>query len=97
MEKWISIKDRLPDKDGIYLVTYRSVIADIRFIRIYCYSNNLSKVDKYDFPRSKYNRAGWYDYDSEYGHWEVTNVIAWMELPEEYKYKGEQYGQKRIR
>lgn len=81
---WISVKDKLPNRDGKYLVTYRSDI-DNRFIRIYGYSNNLSKVDNFDFPRSKYNRAGWYDYDSDFGYYEVTNVIAWIELPEEYK------------
>lgn len=46
------------------------------------YQNNLSKVDPFDFFEC--NRAGWYDYNSEYGNCEVKSVVAWMELPKPY-------------
>lgn len=98
MEKWISVKDRLPNKDGEYLVTYRSdIYPNYRlFVGIYVYSSNLSKVNKWDFPKKKYNRNGWYGCDVEYGYYEVKNVIAWMELPEVYKPKAEKAENKEL-
>lgn len=86
MEKWISVKDKLPDKSGKYLVTYGSNLnKDERLIEIAGFSKNLTSLDKYDFPKREFNRPGFYGYDSEYGYYEQTKVIAWMELPEVYK------------
>ena len=86
MEKWISVKDRLPNKNGTYLVTYGS-ITDLnnRYIKTVGFAENLNKVDKCDFPKREFNRAGFYDYDREYGYYEVTNVLAWMESPAVYE------------
>lgn len=66
-----------PKKNGKYLVWWCDEvdIAD--------YTDNLYKVDGYDFKDKK--RAGWYEYDSEYGYFELDNVKAWQELPSDYK------------
>lgn len=75
--EWISVKDRLPKKDGTYLCChffYGSYYTSVR-----SFAKNLRKVDKYDFDT---NKSGWYDSDSEWGYYEVSNVTHWMPLPE---------------
>ena len=76
---WIPVSERLPE-DGTYLVTIKSITG--RGINIRDFAKDLYKVDEFDFPKHK---CGWYDYDSEYGYWEDTNVVAWMPLPKSYK------------
>lgn len=41
---------------------------------------NLEKIDDFNFYHKA--RAGWFDYDSEYGYFEYNDVTHWMELPE---------------
>ena len=86
-ENWIPCSERLPEKAGRYLVTYGSNLDGYRQVCMKMYSPNLHNVDEFDFPNKK--RPGWYDYDSEYGHYEWDDVIAWMPLPEVYKERGE--------
>lgn len=74
-------KTGYPPKNGKYLVTIN--YTDRSVLQIVRYTNNLSKVDKYDFKGD--TNPGWYDYDSEYGYYPVYDVVAWMELPEAYK------------
>ena len=78
---WIPCSKRLPLSEGKYLVTCSSIITS--YIDVARWANNLHEVDEYDFPFN--NDAGFYGYDSEYGYWELTNVIAWMPLPDAYK------------
>lgn len=78
--KWIPVSERLPE-DGDYLVTIKSIDGTLR-IDMRSFAKDLNKVDKFDFPKHK---CGWYDYDTEYGYWEDTKVIAWMPLLEPYK------------
>lgn len=66
-----------PKKNGKYLVWWCDEVD------IANYTDNLYKVDGYDFEDKK--RAGWYEYDSEYGYFELNNVKAWQELPSNYK------------
>jgi len=73
---WTPVSERLPE-DGIYLVTVERIVGKSR-VEIKSFAKDLNKVDEFDFPNHK---CGWYDYDSEYGYWEDTNVIAWMPLP----------------
>ena len=76
-EAWISVKDRLPEKEGKYLV----YINDGRdFIGMACFYLDLHKFNKYEFPNQ--HRPGWCQYDSEWGDYEVSNVTHWMPLPE---------------
>lgn len=79
MFEWISVKDKLPDKNGVYLCCCKVSYSDKPYINIYAFAKNLRKVDKYDFEGM--NRAGWYDYDSEWGYCEQTSVTHWMPLP----------------
>ena len=74
---WIPCSERLPEKDGCYLCQCRG------FFRICGFAKNLKKVDKYDFANEK--RAGFYEFDHEYGYYEALGVIAWRELPQPYK------------
>jgi hypothetical protein len=81
MSKWINVKDKLPDKEGRYLVYKQSSYGN--FFNIANFSFNLEKVDEYDFYKE--NRCGWYGYDSEWGHYKHDNITHWMPLPEEPK------------
>ena len=82
--QWIPVEERLPEEDGEYLcqidVHGRAVMEVIGF------SNNLYKVDEYDFFDCK-DKKGFYGYDSEMGYYETSGVIAWMPLPEPMKTK----------
>ena len=82
--KWIPVSERLP-KDGTYLVTLEGINGKPR-IDMMSFAKDLYKVDEFDFPKHK---CGWYNYDSEYGYWECTKVIAWMPLPKPYKVESE--------
>ena len=77
--RWIPVSERLPDDRKKCLVTFKSGYIDIM-----CYALNLYKVDKYDFSTQK-GKAGWYDYDSEWGYYSRDDVVAWMPLPEPYE------------
>ena len=67
-----------PNKHGRYLVT-RTIFGKYTIIDIVDYG----KMD--DLEETK--KVCWYDHDSDYGDYEVSNVIAWMELPEPFKKK----------
>ena len=78
--KWIPVSEGLPE-EGTYLVTVERIDGKPR-TDINSFAKDLNKVDEFDFPKHK---CGWYNYDSEYGYWEDTKVIAWMPLPEPYE------------
>jgi hypothetical protein len=75
---WIKASDRLPNKNGKYLVVYE--YFGRRSIDVARFSTNLHKVDKYIFDTEK--RPGWYESDSEVGYFERTSITHWAELPE---------------
>jgi hypothetical protein len=75
--KWISVKDRLPEKDGNYLIFERGYL--VPSIRVLSFAKDGRKIDKYDFHREWKNV--WYRYDSEWGHITVDAVTHWMHLP----------------
>lgn len=82
MDKWTYSKDCQPKKNDRYLVICGSPLIK-PYIKILEFSNDLYRVDKYDFYKYKGRKvAGWFDYDSEYGYYEWNNVTAWTELPE---------------
>ena len=78
LPKWISVKDRLPEADGNYLVFEKGYL--IPAIRVLSFARDGRKVDKYDFHREWKNV--WYRYDSEWGHITIGDVTHWMPLPE---------------
>lgn len=78
MAEWISVKERLPDKDGRYLC-YTD--TDYGYpIEIASFATNLYEVDEYDFEDEK--RAGWYCYDGNWGFNEIEDITHWMPLPD---------------
>ena len=84
--EWISVKDHLPTKNGDYLITI-DCFGKHRYIKIVSWANDLSKLDEWDFPVEDYkNIGGFYDFDGEYGYYEVNNVLAWCEVE---PYEGE--------
>lgn len=78
MDNWIYTKDRLPESENRYLVV-RSFMSHYR-ISICWFATNLEDVDEYEFSGRRY--GGFYDYDDEWGHCELTDVVCWAPLPE---------------
>lgn len=58
-------------------------------IDIVVYSDDLYKLDKYEFlyykDLPKEERKGLFGHDSEFGLYTIDGVIAWAYLPEPYK------------
>lgn len=82
--QWTPVERELPKaKDGEYLVTRRDAIGRPTIVTKRSYAKNLYRVDEFDFHDKK-GASGWYDYDSEYGYYIDTNVVAWMPLPKPY-------------
>lgn len=61
-----------PTEEGAYLIY--TGIDSFDFAN---YRKDLYKVDKHDFK----HRAGWWKYNSEWGFYEVTDVICWTYIP----------------
>ena len=76
--QWINVKDKLPEKDGQYLVVY--TFFDCRSIGVARFSHNLHEIDEYIFDTE--SRPGWYEPDDEVGYFERTTVTHWAKLPE---------------
>lgn len=85
MDNWIPVKTALPTKDGSYLTCVNHSNSHSS-IMILGFVKDLYKFDKYEFEEYKGKKqSGWYNYDSEYGSYEVHGVMAWQELPPLYK------------
>ena len=76
--EWISVKDRLPEEDGKYLVFEQN--SGRTNTSILWFAKDARKVDRYDF-KGRWKNA-WYEYDSEWGHYTVNSVTHWMPLPQ---------------
>ncbi|MBR5878416.1 MAG: DUF551 domain-containing protein [Akkermansia sp.] len=73
--RWISVEERLPEKEGQYLVYTKWTYGN--FIRL------CNWTPKYNGWEEHLNgRAIWYNYDSEYGDYESKDITHWMPLPE---------------
>lgn len=88
-QQWIPVTERLPEKNGMYLVCENCDHEDgvFRYVSIASYAANLNEVDEYDFPGEENKRPGWFRDDSEYGYYEVGTgrlgyITHWRELPE---------------
>ena len=77
VQEWIPVTERLPKKDGAYLVT-TNCFGKYQCIDIRCFAKDGEAVDKYDLGEKK---DVWYSYDSEYGHVSTDSVTHWMPLP----------------
>lgn len=83
---WIPVTERLPDKDGQYLVTIGSSLGGTEktyFTEFAKFATNLYEVSEFDFYDKK-RECGWYEYDSEWGYYEHRDVVAWMPCVEPY-------------
>ena len=73
---WISVKDRLPEKDGQYLVCLNQTR-----LMVVPFAKTLEDVDRDVFKGR--DEPGWFEWDTEWcWFYEVTNVTHWMPIPE---------------
>lgn len=79
--QWFNARTNPPTEEGKYLcITRFDEFKTVPpFYNVYDYSLNLESVDEFDFNGEK--RPGWYDYDGEWGYWEIERVNYWMPLP----------------
>ena len=69
--QWIPCSERVPEKSGVYIVTEKEYFVDDRE---HTGRFNLT-TEQVEFEDGKWRRASFYE------------VIAWMPLPEPYKYE----------
>ena len=77
VQEWISVKDRLPEKDGAYLVTTNS-LGDRQSVKLRWFAKDGENVDAYDLAGQK---DVWYLYDIECGYVSIKTVTHWMPFP----------------
>ena len=77
MSEWISVKDRLPETDGMYLVS--DVFYGRPHIKIAYYMHDLS--ENLQFKCEEIYGSGFVNGDNE-GEWVEPDVTHWMPLPE---------------
>lgn len=78
VQEWISVKDRLPQKDGYYLVTI-NYFGNYQGIDVRYFAKDGETVDEYDLAGQK---DVWCSYDNEWGYVSTDSVTHWMPLPE---------------
>lgn len=76
MSDWISVKDRLPERNGEYLVATK--FLGRRMVMMMSFATDLYEIEKRDFPK---HGPGWYGH-GEVGFYEWVGVTHWMLLPE---------------
>lgn len=77
-QEWVSVNDRLPQKDGAYLVTTNS-FGDRQRVKLRWFAKDGENVDAHDLAGQK---DVWYLYDIECGYVSIKTVTHWMPLPE---------------
>lgn len=74
--RWVSVKDRLPDRDGQYLVCLNQT-----HLMVVSFAKKLEEVDCEVFAGR--DEPGWFEWDTEWcGFYEITMVTHWMQIPE---------------
>ena len=81
-DNWIPVSERLPSKDGQYLVFYEGTIIG-SLIEIMWYGEPL-------MPNVDVSGKHFYRSDSEWGDIIYDDVIAWMPLPKPYREENEE-------
>ena len=77
VQEWISVKDRLPENDGSYLVTINS-FGGRKHINVRWFAKDGEAVNEYELAGQE---NVWYYYDSEWGYISIDSVTHWMPLP----------------
>ena len=78
--QWISVDDRLPEKKGTFLVYVK---ANNKWSGWSGYIKTTWFTPCYEGAEDRLQgKKIWYDYDSEFGDYEVRNVTHWMPLPQ---------------
>ena len=77
--KWISVDDRLPEKDGAYLTVTSIFVDKRRFIELTYFAKDGSLVDEYELAGRK---NVWYFYNLVGDRVSTDRVTHWMPLPE---------------
>ena len=77
-QEWISVYDRLPEKDGAYLVTTNGV-SGLQNVKTRWFAKDGEMVEAHDLAGQK---DVWYLYDIECGYVSIKTVTHWMPLPQ---------------
>ena len=78
VQEWISVKDRLPEEDGSYLV-YSNSFGNRKSVKLRWFAKDGENVDAYDLAGQK---DVWYLYDIECGDISIDSATHWMPLPD---------------
>ena len=78
VQEWISVDDRLPEKDGAYLVTTNGV-SGLQNVKTRWFAKDGEMVEAHDLAGQK---DVWYLYDIECGYVSIKTVTHWMPLPQ---------------
>jgi hypothetical protein len=78
MSNWISVKNRLPEDDGVYLCYCDAYGYGYRRTANF----TLHAEHIFDLHYNGHEGPAWYDYDSEVGDFTMGNITHWMPLPE---------------
>ena len=76
VQEWISVDDRLPDKKGAFLVYVKTKNKWGGYIKTTWFTSCYEGVEE-----DMQGKQVWYDYDSDWGDYEVRDVTHWMPLP----------------
>jgi hypothetical protein len=76
--EWISVEERLPEKP-LRCIVYRRPFNWLD----YCVSfASFDPCYRGECGNPMNGKAVWYDYDSEYGDYRLSNITHWMPMPE---------------
>ena len=78
VQEWISVKERLPENDGSYLVTMNS-FGGRKYIGVRWFAKDGEAVNEYELAGQE---NVWYYHDSEWGYISIDSVTHWMPLPQ---------------
>lgn len=78
MDKWTTIDEGYPTKEGAYLVTIRDRKMNYLDIASFC-----SSPSRLEFR--KFKQPCFYGITHDLEYYAINNVIAWTELPNAYK------------
>lgn len=81
--RWHQYPAEKPTKPGRYLVEIPLNTIPVYYSMEVIYWGKSSECEWKD-KKLKRKKGYWYNYDGEWGDYEVTSVIAWMPLPEPY-------------